>query len=244
VPTRVYIVRAITNKGRPGTPSARVTVPLVTPPSPPTALATTYTEQAVTVSWLPPVAEGPATPHMSFNVYAMPTKAGAATVASIPAADGAEAAGAAPAPLNEKPLDSASFEHSRVNWGVEQCFVARTVQIIAGTMVEGEPSAPACVTPRDTFPPAAPKGLSAVAGPGAINLIWDANTEADLAGYVVLRGEAPGDTLQPLNAEPTRETRYRDATVTPGVRYVYAIAAVDRAGNKSAASARVEETAQ
>ena len=46
--------------------------------------------------------------------------------------------------------------------------------------------------------------------PGSINLIWDANTEADLGGYLVLRGEAPGDTLQPLTPEPIKETRYQD----------------------------------
>ena len=68
-----------------------------------------------------------------------------------------------------------------------------------------------------------------MSGTGAINLIWDANTEADLGGYLVLRGEAPGDTLQPLTPQPIRETRYRDTAVKPGVRYVYAIVAVDRA---------------
>jgi fibronectin type 3 domain-containing protein len=122
--------------------------------------------------------------------------------------------------------------------------VVRTVATVAGAILESEPSARACVTPRDTFPPAAPKAVTAVAGPGAINLIWDANTEADVAGYLILRAEAPGDTLQPLNSEPTRETRYRDTTVTAGVRYVYAIVAVDRAGNRSAPSPRFEETAR
>ncbi|HWK12390.1 MAG TPA: fibronectin type III domain-containing protein, partial [Vicinamibacterales bacterium] len=83
-----------------------------------------------------------------------------------------------------------------------------------------------------------------VATTGAMNLIWDANHEPDLAGYLVLRGEVPGDTLQPLTPEPTRDTRFRDTTARPGVRYAYAIVAVDRAGNRSAASTRVEETAR
>jgi len=150
----------------------------------------------------------------------------------------------APAPLNPAPLDTPSFEHASAQPGVEQCFVVRTVETVGSATVESEPSQPACVTPRDTFPPAAPKNLSAVAGPGAINLIWDANTEGDLAGYLILRGPAPGDTLQPLNAEPTRDTRFRDTTVSPGAHYVYAIIAVDRAGNRSAASPPVEETAR
>jgi fibronectin type 3 domain-containing protein len=102
------------------------------------------------------------------------------------------------------------------------------------------------VTPADTFPPAAPTGLAAVSGPGAINLIWDANKDTDLAGYLVLRGEAPGDTLQPLTAQPIRETRYVDRAVQAGVTYVYAVIAVDRAAtpNRSALSNRVQETAR
>jgi len=100
------------------------------------------------------------------------------------------------------------------------------------------------VTPKDTFPPEAPKGLAAVASAGVINLIWDANTEADLAGYVILRGEAPGATLQPLVKDPIRETRFADRTTQANVRYVYAIVAVDKAGNRSTPSTRVEEAAR
>jgi fibronectin type 3 domain-containing protein len=79
-----------------------------------------------------------------------------------------------------------------------------------------------------------------------MNLGWDANTEADLAGYVVLRGEAPGDTLQPLTPAPIAATSYEDKTVKPGVRYVYVIVAVDKATppNRSAPSTRLEETAR
>jgi hypothetical protein len=61
-----------------------------------------------------------------------------------------------------------------------------------------------------------------------------------------LRGEAPGDTLQPLTPEPVKETRYQDRAIQPGVLYVYAIVAVDRATppNKSAPSNRAQETAR
>ena len=79
-----------------------------------------------------------------------------------------------------------------------------------------------------------------------INLIWDANSEGDLAGYIVLRGEVPGDKLEPITVGPIRETTFVDKTATPGVRYVYVIVAVDRAtpANTSPQSARVEETAR
>ena len=42
-----------------------------------------------------------------------------------------------------------------------------------------------------------------------------------------MRGVPPGETLQPLTPEPVLENTYRDATAEPGVRYVYAVRAVD-----------------
>jgi hypothetical protein len=88
--------------------------------------------------------------------------------------------------------------------------------------------------------------VSVVAGPGTVNLSWDANAEPDLAGYLVLRGEVPGDTLQPLSPAPIAGTNFEDKTAKPGVRYAYAIVAVDTATprNQSAPSPRVEETAR
>jgi len=238
VESRIYVVRGVTKRGRPGSPSARLIVPLIPPPPRATALTTSFSETAARVSWLPPVVEiGSGATKIAYNVYAAAPASESSQVEAVKPGD-------LPTPLNDKLLDVTSFEHAGAQPGVQQCFVVRTVETVATAIVESEPSERACVTPRDIFPPAAPKALSAVAGPGAINLIWDANAEADIAGYVILRAEAPGDTLQPLNTEPTRETRYRDTTATPGTRYVYAIVAVDRAGNRSPASPRVEETAR
>jgi fibronectin type 3 domain-containing protein len=107
--------------------------------------------------------------------------------------------------------------------------------------VESAPSKTACVTPADTFAPAAPRSIAAVASEGAIGLIWEPNTEGDLAGYLVLRGEAPGEKLQALTPAPITETTYRDTTIKPGVAYVYAVVAIDKANNMSAQSDRITE---
>ena len=222
VTKRIYTIRGLARGGRPGQPSARIEIPLVDPPPSPSAVAAKFSESAVTLVWLPPVGEFARPP--TFNVYA----------------------GEGGAPLNPSPLATPAFERSGVELGKEQCFVVRTVVTMGSVAVESGASERACVTPTDVFPPAAPKGLSAVAGSGVISLIWDASPESDLAGYVVLRGEAPGDTLQPLTPSPIRDTTYRDTTVKPGVRYVYAVVAADRATppNLSAQSTRVEETAR
>ena len=165
------------------------------------------------------------------------------------AADGTPAGtppGEMPKPLNPQPLGVLTFADRRVTFGVERCYAVRTVEVVGQVTLESAPSAPACVTPRDTFAPAAPRGLAAVGGEGAINLIWEPNAEADLAGYIILRGEVGGGALQPLVEAPVAGTTYRDATVRPGVRYVYAVVAADTASppNVSGESNRVEETAR
>jgi hypothetical protein len=120
------------------------------------------------------------------------------------------------------------------------------VETHGNVTVESPPSPPTCVTPRDIFPPAAPQNLAAVGAEGAINLIWEPSPAADLAGYIVLRGEVPGDKLEAVTPTPIRETTFRDAAVRAGVRYVYAVVAVDNATpqNVSIESNRVEETAR
>jgi fibronectin type 3 domain-containing protein len=133
-----------------------------------------------------------------------------------------------------------------VEYGKEACFIVRAVQTLENVAIESEPSAPACLTPIDKFPPAPPKGLRAVAEDGAVNLVWEASSESDLAGYVVLRGEGENGTLQPLTPKPIKDANYRDTTVTAGVRYSYAVVAVDTAAppNSSAPSAHEAVTAR
>ena len=99
-------------------------------------------------------------------------------------------------------------------------------------------------SPRDVTPPAAPRGLYSVTGDHQATLSWLANTESDLAGYIVLRAEAPGDNMQPLMRDLIKENRYTDRTVTAGVTYSYVVIAVDKAGNRSTPSNRVQETAR
>jgi hypothetical protein len=232
-PVRIYVVRGMTKSGRGGQPTVRVQVPLVQPPAAPSDLKTGFTEAAITLAWSAPAATTPA-----------PAPATPPAVAAAPTFNVYE--GDATRPLNEKPLSAPAFERAGAQAGVEHCFSVRTVETVATIPIESAPSATSCITPKDIFPPAAPTRLSAVPTAGAMNLSWQANTDADLAGYIVLRGDAPGDRLQALMSAPITNTRYEDKTVRPGARYVYVVVAVDRAtpSNTSAQSNRVEETAR
>lgn len=151
-----------------------------------------------------------------------------------------------PVPLNLQPILIESFQDARLEFGTERCYAVRMVNAFGTLRLESPASETTCVSPFDSFPPAAPKGLAAVGSESAIDLIWEPSNEADLAGYLVLRG-APGDeTLQRLTPSPIRQTTYRDSSVKRGVRYAYVVVAVDKAEppNISAPSARVEETAR
>ena len=118
---------------------------------------------------------------------------------------------------------------------------------------QGEATAPVTVALRDTFAPAPPQGLFSVpgeAGPGGsrkmtIDLSWQPNTEADLAGYRVYRTDADAGASKPVLLTPALlpGPSFRDTTVTPGRRYRYVVTAVDRTGNESGPGSPVDDTA-
>ena len=114
--------------------------------------------------------------------------------------------------------------------------------------LDGEFSEPVKVAVLDVFPPDVPTGLAAVASgaeagnKASIDLSWQPNTEADLAGYAVYRREALG-AWQRISKELIQGPAYRDLDVEPGHRYSYAVTVLDQGGHESARSVEAEETA-
>jgi hypothetical protein len=188
----------------------------------------------------------PPVPRFGYNVYELgaTTATGANATGAMGATPAPSALNAAIAPLNATLLTAPRFADPRVEFGVERCYVVRRVEMAGPIAIESAPSGPVCVTPVDTFPPAAPKSLAHIAAGNGVSLLWEANTEPDLGGYLVLRGEAPGDKLSLLTPAPITETSFLDSTVSRGRTYVYEVVAVDRSTppNQSAPSNRVEET--
>ena len=90
---------------------------------------------------------------------------------------------------------------------------------------------------EDTTPPSIPQSVVEVSGNQGHRLTWDANAEADLAGYNVYR----------YNPDPARENAYVKMTSTALTTnsyllpidtqtWSYRVRAIDRAGNESALS--------
>jgi fibronectin type 3 domain-containing protein len=100
----------------------------------------------------------------------------------------------------------------------------------------------------DLAAPAAPADVVATPGDGRNTLEWNANTEADVAGYRVYGGT---DELVQLNAAhrlspatPQAGRTFSHDGLTNGTVYRYVVTAVDRAGNESVASTTVDATPQ
>ena len=94
------------------------------------------------------------------------------------------------------------------------------------------------VAPPDTDPPAPPAGLTGQASNGTAILSWQANQEADLAGYVVQRDTGAGFTdLATLG----KVQQYADTTPPTG-DIGYRLVAFDTTGNRSTPSASVNVT--
>ncbi len=147
------------------------------------------------------------------------------------------------------PAAGNSFRDTQFTFGVTYVYSVRSVADEQGQPVESSDSAPLIVTPKDTFPPAAPQRLVAVPmrdenqatgnGAGHIELSWDINQEPDLQGYWVYRSEQPDTNGQRINKQLLLTPTFRDNTAVVGKQYAYRVTAVDRSGNESPFSSPV-----
>jgi hypothetical protein len=265
---RYYMAVAFSDRGRPGPPSPIVELLLTPLPDAPADMRVSYDADSVTVGWAPsgglvgflfdraprppasPLDDGPAAPAVAslpagptrYNVYrslAPPSESAGGADSSPPPASSA--------PVNAMPVEGFTFTDPLRSDGRRYCYAVSAVRGLGPGAVEGRPSMPVCVTTVDIFPPARPTGLSPIAAEGTISLVWEANTERDLQGYVVWRGEEGSEALTRITDDVVKDTRYTDENVKPGVRYVYAITAIDGQSpqpNVSVESERVEVTAR
>jgi hypothetical protein len=208
--TVAITARAIGSNGKPGGWSKVVNLPIVPPPERPEGVQEKATPDGVEVSWQGPPGE--------FSVLRRN-------------ADEKDYAPIAQVQQNQYLDRSAEFGKKYVY------LVLRVVKLEGGRVAQSELSAEVPSAPIDRFPPAAPAGVLGVAAPKSIELTWDRNAEADVAGYRVYRsaGEGAFEKLADVSQIPA----YSDHAVEAGKSYRYQVSAVDQAGNESPRSAVV-----
>jgi hypothetical protein len=193
-----------------------VTAELVQAPPRPVDLVLEARESGVLLSWSvpepPEAAEGEEPPRLGFEVHR------AIDDRPYPAA-----------PRTEQPLSEPRWSDPDVAEGTRYRYVVRTVVDAGGVPVLSPASEEVTVDFRDAFPPAVPSGLRLIPEGGrAVNLLWNPNTERDLAGYGVYRRSGATDWTR-LDQGRVRAASFVDRTVEPGGSYEYAVSAYDDA---------------
>lgn len=149
--------------------------------------------------------------------------------------------------LNEKPFKDTEFTDAFFEFATAYKYFVRTVSLGSnGQEVESVDSEFVEVTPKDTFPPAAPDAITIAAAPNNISIFFAVNLEKDVVGYRVFRStnpKTPKDKWQLLTATPLITNTYQDSKVESGRNYYYYLTAIDKFGNESQPSEVVSETA-
>ena len=200
--------------------------------APPVITGKEYSETANTIMWEAPKANiDGSTPVnlLGYNVYR--------TAASQKEA--------AQNPLNQELITAAQYQDKTFKFGEKYSYVVRSVSLgTEGRPVESLDSNPIDLTQEDSYPPSPPERPSIGPSPGKLSLFWAANSEPDVAGYLLYRSTDP-NLPKPwtlLTQAVYTKTTFTDQNVESGKTYYYYVVAVDNVGNKSQPSEVVSET--
>ena len=236
----IYMVRTSASKGRTSDDSNFFAVPIYLAPGAPRDLRVSVAESAIDLSWIEPFSpEAPAP--SSYRVYRAELEPGEETAAQdlsqVKLKSAIELAGSSSSP---------DFRDTHFEFGRTYLYMVRAVAQFGSDLVESADSAPAVVTPRDTFPPTAPVGLEAAVipatsqAPAYVELSWAISPEEDLAGYNVYRSGRDDTPGERINSEILPSPTFRDISVVSGRHYFYCVSAVDHAGNESPLSSALQ----
>lgn len=197
----------------------------------PASLATSVSQDAVTLTWSAPTqnVDGTMPPNIvGYNVYRSPsaTETGAL--------------------LNKTPVNVATYADEVFEFGKEYFYFVRAVSVgSGGEPVESLESPIANVRPVDTFAPSAPSSVTIAATPSTVSLFFPPNPETDVVGYRIYRStdpDQPKAEWDQLTREIQKANTFIDDKVESGKTYHYYVTATDRFGNVSAPSEVVSET--
>jgi len=224
-----YQIESVNRRGIIGPPSSEATILVSVEIESPSGLRAEPGERTIRLSWSAPTrrADGSVlTAIRGYNIYR-----------------GVNPGRYDPRPVNRQPLPATEFHDPDLVNDQTYYYVVRAVENQDPPWQEGLQSAEVSAVPVDLTPPAPPRGVRAVPGPGAVvALSWEPNRESDLLGYLVYRSDGPHRRPVPLIQTPFSAPALYDRSVQSGGRYLYTVTAVDASArrNESAASAEVE----
>lgn len=128
-----------------------------------------------------------------------------------------------------EPQKGTSYVDRQVTNGQKYFYTVQTMTTYKNALAEGGISKEVEVTPVDLTPPSPPTGVAAVKTDEGIKIFWDKSEAGGIGEYRVYRRAADKDSYELLAKVEPRYTLYVDAKAVEGVRYYYAVTAVDQA---------------
>jgi hypothetical protein len=141
-----------------------------------------------------------------------------------------------------EPQKGTSYTDRQVANGQKYFYTVQTLTTYKGELAEGGVSKEVTVTPIDLTPPPAPTGVTTVKTDVGMKIFWDKSEAADIGGYHVYRRAAEKDSHELLAKVEPEYTLYVDSKVEKGVRYYYAVTAIDKATPANESSKSKEAT--
>jgi hypothetical protein len=218
------------------------------------------TREAIVLTWTPPqkTLAGSAPPIVTYEIYRTESSATpdssaapqgaplAATLAGKPAASGQSQP---PQFVHVGDVSEPPYRDTQVQFDKLYAYTVRSAARYGQVLVDSADSNLASVTRLDNFLPTAPEGLVVALipaqdqAPAYLDLSWSISADNDIAGYNIYRTEGADAPRTKLNSALLLTPAFRDMNVALERHYLYAVTAVNRAGNESPASAAVAGSA-
>ena len=245
-----YRIRMLNPQGRSAGFSRAAIAPSGTAPLPVIALRATATPEGARIEWKPQ--DPPALIELDRTLVSVPAQKTGPKKSSISLPDDQPVEVRLRTTKDDVPANDpgGTLDRTAVR-GQQYQYRAQRIRIVevSGQRFElrGPVSPAVSLVMTDTFPPAAPTGLATIPGTQGntptIDLSWQPDTEADIAGYNVYRREGSSGGFRRINDKPVFGPAFSDLSITQGTLYTYRVTAVDGSGNESPPSAEASETA-
>ncbi|HPQ20099.1 MAG TPA: fibronectin type III domain-containing protein, partial [bacterium] len=134
-------------------------------------------------------------------------------------------------------ITTTEFTATNLTNGETYYFIVRSIDL---ANQESNPSNEVSAIPGVNAPPSAPQNVRAIPGNNQVNLYWNANTEADLAGYNVYKSLTSGSNYTKVNTTVITTPYYTVLNLQNGIRYYFRVTAIDIYDSESAYSAEVD----
>ena len=138
---------------------------------------------------------------------------------------------AGPVKMVESP--ESGYSDIGLNNNRQYFYVVRGVIKAGDAYIEGASSEEVLAIPEDMVPPDSPENLSAVPTANGISLAWDSVEDEDVEGYFIYRRVNKEAAMERVNVAPLQGNAYTDINVSPGIKYIYSVTAVDRSPRKN-----------